>query len=355
MSNGLDAIETMFQQQIIQLNVFYANNQRNILAMRTSTRNKNIFISRLNSIYNTQKTILTTTKNNKIKEYLQQQEREREQEREQERQREQQQVWQQQLQEKLRREQAILNNTELKALIVGINYLTTPSQLYGCINDASNLQNHLTTKYNLNANNVCVLTDYTLVKPTRQVILKKYKDLLINAKSGEKLFFTYSGHGSYRTDVNNDEKDNKDELLITIDQQSISDDELKLIINENLPDDVTLFILFDCCHSGTLMDLKYNYLCGNDAVQINESSSETKSNVFLISGCFDSQTSSDAFIDNKYQGALTWSFLKVITEHTNLTWNDLLINMRNLLKPNYSQIPQLSSGKPIDITLPILF
>lgn len=351
MSNGLDAIETMFQQQIIQLNVFYSNNHRNILAMRTSTRNKNIFISRLNSIYNSQKTILTTTKNNKIKEYLQQQERE------------QQQVWQQQLQvqlqQKWRREQAILNNTELKALIVGINYLTTPTQLYGCINDTSNLQNYLTTKYNFNANNVCVLTDYTIVKPTRQVILKKYKDLLINAKSGEKLFFTYSGHGSYRTDVNNDEKDNKDELLITIDQQSISDDELKLIINENLPDDVTLFILFDCCHSGTLMDLKYNYLCSNDlandAVEINESSSETKSNVFLISGCFDSQTSADAFIDNKYQGALTWSFLKVITEHTNLTWKDLLINMRNLLKPNYSQIPQLSSGKPIDITLPILF
>lgn len=351
MSNGLDAIETMFQQQIIQLNVFYSNNHRNILAMTSSTRNKNIFISRLNRIYNSQKTILIATKNNKIKEYLQQQERE------------QQQVFQQQLQEqqqqKWRREQAILNNTELKALIVGINYLTTPTQLYGCINDASNLQNYLTTKYNFDANNMCVLTDYTLVKPTRQVILKKYKDLLINAKSGEKLFFTFSGHGSYRTDVNNDEKDNKDELLITIDQQSISDDELKLIINENLPDDVTLFILFDCCHSGTLMDLKYNYLCGNDlandSVEINESSSETKSNVFLISGCFDSQTSADAFIDNKYQGALTWSFLKVITEHTNLTWKDLLINMRNLLKPNYSQIPQLSSGKPIDITLPILF
>ena len=341
MSNGLDSIEIMFKQQLLQLDAFYANNHRNILAMRTSNRNKNIFISRLNTMYNRQKTIIITTKNNKLREYLEQQ----------------QQQQQQQLQEQ--EQQAILNNTELKSLLIGINYTRTPTQLYGCINDAHNLQSYLTTKYNFNTNNVCVLTDNTIVKPTRQSILKKYKDLLMNAKSGDKLFFTYSGHGSYRTDVNKDEKDGKDELLITIDQQAINDDELKFILNEHLPEGVTLFILFDCCHSGTLMDLKYNYLSGNDPlndqVEINESTSETKSNVFLISGCFDSQTSADTFIDNKYQGALTWSFLKVMTEHTNLTWKSLLINMRDLLKPNYSQIPQLSSGKMIDINLPLPF
>jgi hypothetical protein len=361
MSNGLESIETMFKQQLLQLDAFYANNHRNILAMRTSNRNKNIFISRLNTMYNRQKTIIITTKNNKLREYLEQQQQQ-EQQQEQWRQ-QQQQKWQQQLQEQQqeqwRQQQAILNNTELKSLLIGINYTRTPTQLYGCINDAHNLQSYLTTKYNFNTNNVCVLTDNTIVKPTRQSILKKYKDLLMNAKSGDKLFFTYSGHGSYRTDVNKDEKDGKDELLITIDQQAISDDELKFILNEHLPEGVTLFILFDCCHSGTLMDLKYNYLSGNDPlndqVEINESTSETKSNVFLISGCFDSQTSADTFIDNKYQGALTWSFLKVMTEHTNLTWKSLLINMRDLLKPNYSQIPQLSSGKMIDINSPLPF
>ena len=341
MSNGLDSIETMFKQQLLQLDAFYANNHRNILAMRTSNRNKNIIISRLNTMYNNQKTIIITTKNNKLREYLEQQQ------------------LQEQQQEQWRQQQAILNNTELKSLLIGINYTRTPTQLYGCINDAHHLQSYLTTKYNFNATNVCVLTDNTIVKPTRQSILKKYKDLLMNAKSGEILFFTYSGHGSYKTDVNKDEKDGKDELLITIDQQAISDDELKFILNEHLPEGVTLFILFDCCHSGTLMDLKYNYLSGNDPlndqVEINESTSETKSNVFLISGCFDSQTSADTFIDNKYQGALTWSFLKVMTEHTNLTWKSLLINMRDLLKPNYSQIPQLSSGKMIDINSPLPF
>jgi hypothetical protein len=336
MSNSVELIETQFRQQLSQLDAFYSNNYRKIITTRMASRTKTFYINQLKNMYTTSKTNLINFKNNKIKEYLQQQ--------------------QQQLELYQREsEQQILNNKELKALIIGINYLNTISELYGCINDANHLQTYFTNKYNFNTNNLCLLTDNTIVKPTKQNILKKYKDLLVNAKAGEKVFFTYSGHGSFRTDLNNDEIDGKDELLITIDKQSISDDELKTIIDENLPEDVTLFVIFDCCHSGTLMDLKYNYLSGNEELVINEKISETKSNVFLISGCFDAQTSADAYIDNKFQGALTWSFLKTINENTNLTWKDLLINMRTLLNTKYTQIPQLSSGKFIDINSPLLF
>lgn len=339
MNNSVELIETQFRQQLSQLDAFYSNNYRKIITTRMAYRTKMFYITQLQTMYTTNKTNLINFKNNKIKEYLKQQ--------------------QQQIQQQLElyqreSEQKILNNIELKALIIGINYLNTISELYGCINDANHLQTYFTNKYNFNTNNLCLLTDNTIVKPTKQNILKKYKDLLINAKSGEKLFFTYSGHGSFRTDLNNDENDGKDELLITIDKQSISDDELKTIIDENLPEDVTLFVIFDCCHSGTLMDLKYNYLAGNEDLVINENISETKSNVFLISGCFDAQTSADAYIDSKFQGALTWSLLKTINENTNLTWKDLLINMRTLLNPRYNQIPQLSSGKLIDINSPLL-
>jgi hypothetical protein len=339
MTNSVELIETQFRQKLSELDAFYSNNYRKIITTRMAYRTKMFYITQLQTMYTTNKTNLINFKNNKIKEYLKQQ--------------------QQQIQQQLElyqreSEQKILNNIELKALIIGINYFNTTSELYGCINDANHLQTYFINKYNFNTNNLCLLTDITIVKPTKQNILKKYKDLLINAKSGEKLFFTYSGHGSFRTDLNNDENDGKDELLITIDKQSISDDELKTIIDENLPEDVTLFVIFDCCHSGTLMDLKYNYLSGNEDLVINEKISETKSNVFLISGCFDAQTSADAYIDNKFQGALTWSFLKTINENTNLTWKDLLINMRTLLTSRYSQIPQLSSGKLIDINSPLL-
>lgn len=340
MSNSVELIETQFRQQLANLDAFYSNNYRKIITSRMAFRTKKIYISQLQTMYTTNKTNLINYKNNKIKEYLQQQ--------------------QQQIQQQLElyqkeTEQKILNNIELKALIIGINYLNTASELYGCINDANHLQSYFINKYNFTTNNLCLLTDNTIVKPTKQNILKKYKDLLINAKAGEKLFFTFSGHGYFRTDLNNDEIDGKDELLITIDKQSISDDELKTIIDENLPEGVTLFVIFDCCHSGTLMDLKYNYLSGNEDLVTNEKISETKSNVFLISGCFDSQTSADAYIDNKFQGALTWSLLKTLNENNNLTWKDLLINMRTLLKSKYTQIPQLSSGKLIDINGPIVF
>jgi hypothetical protein len=336
MSNLIELIENEFRQQLSQLDAFYNTNYRKLINTKMSYRNKTMYINRLNILYNNNKTNIINFKNNRINQYLQQ-------------------LQQLQQQQRLESEQNILNNTELKSLIIGINYLNTSNELYGCINDAHNLQNYLTNKYNFSANNICLLTDNTIVKPTKQNILKKYKDLLINAKSGDKLFFTYSGHGSYIQDLNNDEIDKKDELLITIDSQAISDDELKSIINECLPDDVTLFVIFDCCHSGTLMDLKYNYLCENEDLSINKKMSETKSNVFLISGCFDEKTSADAYIDNKFQGALTWSFLKTINENNNLTWKDLLINMRNLLKPKYTQIPQLSSGKLIDINTLLVF
>lgn len=342
MSNSIELIEAQFRQQLSQLDAFYSNNYKKIINSRMGYRIKTFYITQLQNMYTTNKTKLINYKNNKIKEYLQQQ--------------------QQQIQQQLElyqreTEQKILNNIELKALIIGINYLNTASELYGCINDANHLQTYFINKYNFSTNNLCLLTDNTIVKPTKQNILKKYKDLLINAKAGEKLFFTYSGHGAFRTDLNNDEADGKDELLITIDKQSISDDELKTIIDENLPEGVTLFVLFDCCHSGTLMDLKYNYLSGNEDLVINEKINETKSNVFLISGCFDSQTSADAYIDNKFQGALTWCFLKTINENNinnTLTWKDLLTNMRTLLKPKYTQIPQLSSGKLIDINSPLI-
>jgi len=333
MSNSIELIENEFRQQLSQLDAFYSNNYRKIFNSRIAYRAKTFYINQLKNMYTTNKTNLINYKNNKIREYLQQ-------------------LQQQQQQQE---EEKIINNIELKALIIGINYLNTENELYGCINDTNHLQNYLSNKYNFTSNNLCLLTDTTIVKPTKQNILKKYKDLLINAKPGEKLFFTYSGHGSYMQDLNNDELDKKDELLITIDNQYISDDELKTIIDEYLPDGVNLFVIFDCCHSGTLMDLKYNYLAGNEDLIINETIKETKSNVFLISGCFDSQTSADAFIDNKFQGALTWCFLKTLNENNNLTWKDLLINMRTLLHLKYSQIPQLSSGKMIDINSPILF
>jgi hypothetical protein len=69
----------------------------------------------------------------------------------------------------------------------------------------------------------------------------------------------------------------------------------------------------------------------------------------MISGCTDNQTSADASINSRYQGAMTWSMLQSL--QPNISWCDLLKNMRSALKGSgFSQLPQMSSGRIVDIT-----
>ena len=137
-----------------------------------------------------------------------------------------------------------------------------------------------------------------------------------------------------------------------LDFNCINDDELKSLIQSNLKKNVTLFALFDCCHSGTMLDLKYQYFDDNQSNTIIENTNayETLGDLIMISGCMDEQTSADAYINSSYQGAMTWSFLNVTDKKQDILFKDLIVNMRNVLKTSeYTQIPMLSSGKMLDL------
>ena len=249
--------------------------------------------------------------------------------------------------------QKITTNKNKKALLVGINYTGTQYKLDGCINDVNSIKERITSEGFTNIN---ILTDLTSKKPTRDNILNEFKNLLINSQAGDLLLFFYSGHGSYTLDRNNDEQDGYDELIIPCDFKGIIDDELKSIIQTNLKENVTLVGLFDSCFSGTVLDLKYQYLdsLNYDKYTENSKQLETKGNVLMISGCTDNQTSADAFFNGKPNGALTWSFLETLNQNKNKStkckWRDLVKTMRDLLKKSkFSQIPQLSSGQFTDI------
>ena len=118
-----------------------------------------------------------------------------------------------------------------KALLVGINYLNTPYALSGCIDDTTRMKNLLSSH---GFNDFKILTDLTTTKPTKSNILNELKNLIVNAKSGDVLFFYYSGHGSYTYDRNNDETDGRDETLVSSDLQSVIDDEIKYILQNHL-------------------------------------------------------------------------------------------------------------------------
>jgi len=241
-----------------------------------------------------------------------------------------------------------------KALLIGCNYIGSNNELYGCINDVNNVQNTLKSKYGFN--NITLMTDNTAKKPTKANILAEFTSLLQNANSGDVLFFLFSGHGTSTQDKNRDEKDGLDELFVPLDFISISDDEMKALINTKLKQNVTLFALFDSCNSGTVLDLKYQYFDStnyNNAT-VNNNETETLGNVFMISGCMDSQTSADAYINKTSQGAMSWAFNDTVNKNPTIAWRDLLATMRTALKTNqYTQIPQLSSGKALDVNAKI--
>jgi len=247
----------------------------------------------------------------------------------------------------------IVPGTNKNALVIGINYIGTQKQLKGCINDANSISSLLTSE---GFTNIKLLTDNTQDKPTKKNIINEFTTLLENANSGDVIFFFYSGHGSYTQDKNNEEVTGHDQMIVPSDFSCIVDDDLKIIINKSLKKNVILIAMFDSCFSESVLDLKYQYLdsLNNNNFTENNNETDTSGNVIMISGCSDIQTSADTIINGTNQGALTWAFLETFKSKNNLTWKQLLEGMRDLLKSKkFTQIPQLSCGKFINIDTPV--
>lgn len=247
----------------------------------------------------------------------------------------------------------LANSKKFTALLVGIDYKGTTYELNGCINDANHMSQYLISQ-NISKDKIYILTDNTPVKPTKINIINSFKKLLNDATSGEQLVFFYSGHGSQVDNVDkNKDTEPLDDVLLTIDANYIIDDELNQIIQENLKPNVKLFVLFDCCHSGTMLDLKYNYPIVKNLPPVivdNGSTGDTKSQVFYISGCKDDQESMDAFINSKSQGAFTWAFLEAVKNNSIMSWSKLVTSIRdNIVKYQFKQVPQFSCGIPCDV------
>ncbi|MBT2468391.1 caspase family protein [Streptomyces sp. ISL-66] len=73
-------------------------------------------------------------------------------------------------------------------------------------------------------------------------------------KSGDMLLFTYSGHGGQMDNVagSDDEPDRLDETLVFFDRQFL-DDELDREFRR-FEEGVRIFVLLDCCHSGSAIE-----------------------------------------------------------------------------------------------------
>ena len=260
-----------------------------------------------------------------------------------------------------------------KAVCVGINdYPGSNNDLSGCVNDANDWAELLSNKFQF-GNNVSLLTDSSA---TKSKILEALGDLVSNAKGGDVVVFTYSGHGTWVYDQGErDESDNRDEAICAYDG-NILDDEIRGIIRQIEPD-AHLTIISDSCHSGTVtrnqLEGAYarehrrteenapkprympppNIVTTADALITREMPirrrflyPESSMPEVLLTGCNARQYSYDAFIDGRFNGAMTAFTIRLIKSNPSQTYQELHKQLRQVL-PNaqYPQSPQLEGSK----------
>ena len=252
-----------------------------------------------------------------------------------------------------------------KALIVGINNCGLPgADLNGCVNDAEMVWKLLTEMYGFDPDNIRVVTDE---RAGKYEILKRLGWLFEGVKAGDELVYHHSGHGSQMRDRDGDELDDqKDELLIAYGHSwddPLLDDDIAIAF-KNLPEGVSLTMLCDTCHSGSIS----RELFGNPVewkpkflpppfdiaarslgralpvkhVGAKDKAPDTQRHI-LLSGCRDDQTSADAVIDGKWGGALTVTLVKVLRDCPDWDWVHIHEEvLKRLSAQGFSQIPQLS-------------
>jgi len=245
-----------------------------------------------------------------------------------------------------------------KAILFGINYIKDDtSRLRGCINDVKNMGRFLkdTVGYDV----VKIYTDETKDDKVRgnSIVNSLYKLAIDSHRLKlDKVWIHFSGHGCSIKDTNNDECDGYDECIVPVDYMHtgvITDDLIKRIFRY-FYHETKVVCVFDCCHSGTISDLRYRIM-DRHTWKLENVNSKCKANVIMISGCKDSQLSADAYNvkgQREFSGAMT-SCLLLSLSKTNIVY-DVLDELKSLLKlKKFTQIPQLSASSWIynDTTL----
>lgn len=240
-----------------------------------------------------------------------------------------------------------------RALLFGLNYSNVPeSQLFGCINDVKNMADYLQNELKIRCQ--IYTDDINKVDTSAMGMVRRLYELALQTHV-EKLDFVwihYSGHGSYIRDRSNDERDGCDECLVPNDYQNkglLPDDLINSLFSYFNPR-TRIICVFDCCHSGTIGDLRYSWE-GAKRFAVENANCKGRGKIITISGCLDNQVAADAYNvlgDKKYVGALTACMLLALKENKKTTWQDvftLIDSVRAKLKSGgFSQICKLCSN-----------
>lgn len=273
-----------------------------------------------------------------------------------------------------------------KSLLVGINYTGSDNALEGCHADVDNVAEFIRYRgYGDGIYDQIVLRDDDNTDerymPTGHNILAAM-DWLI-AEENTKCFLHYSGHGGQVDDPSCKHSTGLLDTIVPVDFRDngqIDADTLHRHLVSKLAPNSTLFIILDCCHSGSTLELPYVYRSDNDGNirQLNgleagmrlisearrllsgsfglDQVDQARDNyagatsffssfkhrhrisglgedefardwprdaaktVTMFSGCRDNETSADAQIHGVSEGAMSWAFLESLKSNPDPTY-----------------------------------
>ncbi len=249
-----------------------------------------------------------------------------------------------------------------QALCVGINnYPGTENDLSGCVNDANDWKAELEKR----GYKVTMLLD---AQATRQKMVDALNTLVGSGASGDKLVFTFSGHGSWMPDDDGDDADGRDEMLCPYDigsNQYLLDDDLADIFSKKKTG-VDLYFISDSCHSGSvarfapamagLPQPKFpkarflppgtflksaGALAGMRRVALVPTTTRQKYPALLAAGCQDIQSSYDAEFNGRANGAFTYVALRALGSNPASPKAWMAEIRKHLPAPAYPQNPRL--------------
>jgi hypothetical protein len=241
-----------------------------------------------------------------------------------------------------------------KALLVGINkWKNLPdATLQGCVNDANDIKDVIVKQFGYLVKNIKVLLDS---KASKKAIKTELVKLIKNSVAGDDLLFCFSCHGTQIDDKNKDEPDGQDEAICPADLSYdnwegtlLVDDEIYEIF-KLLPKGVNLCVIADCCHADTNtkelnskgIKSKFIKFPNKNKGKIKKickaNKKETQRHV-LLAACRSNETSADAFINNRYNGAATRSILIAVENKPEGTWKEIFEDASKWLdKEGYEQ------------------
>lgn len=259
------------------------------------------------------------------------------------------------------------------ALLIGINRYTNLDPKYelgGCVNDVELMHSVLTTHLGFAKESIQMLKDETA---TQAAIREAMTSLAERVNEDDIVYFHFSGHGSWREPLTEDEGTGRDSTIMPSDSGrnplpnlDISDKEMGEWVDGLAKKTRFLTLVFDCCHSGTMTRDPFAGTARGvpgDNRSIEAMSLEPRPELYrnvkqrsvgddamlplddayiVISGCRNNETSKELLSPLPRCGALTYHLAQAMSKQPSATYREVFDFARQRITEIYpTQHPQM--------------